>query len=433
VNASFLTSDQTTEVSSSQLQPRSSSWMQVVSHIDPRYGGLSAFVPALTRRLTQPESLIESESGTYLNGCDVSLAAFCNSDERFKPEGVSARQLSFWSPSHSAWLRDSSLRRSFETQVRAADGLHIHGLWEISTSVAARTARRLGVPYILSAHGMLEPWALRAKRLKKLVYASLLERANISGASCLHALTHAEAGHYLRFGARSPIAIIPNAVEVPTYSDPAAFLDAFPALSGRRIVLFLGRIHPKKGLDLLLEAWAELSSTHPDAHLVLAGPDCEGTQAKLEETIAVRRLESSVTFTGMLGGTMKWSALAAAEAFVLPSHSEGLSVGVLEAMGMGLPVLVTEPCNMPEVLEHRAGWQVPVEIQSITAALQQLLANSPQANREIGSRGANLIASRFCWPVVARQFAALYDWVLDGTPMASAPSSIQLVLPENLL
>ena len=406
----------------------SGSWMQVVSHTDPRYGGLSAFVPALARVLSQKQESIESDSA----GFNVSLAAFCNPDEHFRPEGISSQQLSFWASSRAAWMRDAVLRRSFEDQVGAADGLHIHGLWEVSTAVAGRAARTLGVPYILSAHGMLEPWALQAKRFKKLVYSALIERSNVAGAACLHALTRAEAGHYLRFGACSPIAIIPNAVEIPKHRDPEFFFDAFPVLRDRRIVLFLGRIHPKKGLDLLLEAWSALSPIYTDACLVIAGPDCEGTQASLETIIAGRGLKSSVIFTGMLSGAMKWSALAASEAFVLPSHSEGLSVGVLEAMGMGLPVLLTDPCNMPEVAEHRAGWQVLVDLHALSAALDELLANSQEANREIGSRGAALIASRYCWPVVADQFAALYRWVLDGTPVEAAPSSLQLVFPETL-
>ena len=381
-------------------------WVEVVSHLHPKYGGLSAAVPALGQRLA------------HANNLDISLAAFCTPDEHFHPTGYDPAHLSYWPASRRPWLEDrlrKQLRPAFLDQLRGSDGIHIHGLWEQSTSVAADAARALRIPYLISAHGMLEPWALQNKRLKKLLYARLIERPNVAHAACLHALTRAEASHYRNFGARSPIAIIPNGVDIPTRRDPQLFLNQFPAAANaRRIILFLGRLHPKKGLDILLQSWSTLATQHPDALLVLAGPDSESTQARLEAVIAQHNLQSSVLFTGMLNEAQKWSALAAAEAFVLPSYSEGLSVGVLEALGMSLPVIVTEPCNMPEVEEAQAGWQIQPNAVALTAALTELLENSPQTNAAIGANGAALINSRYTWPIVAAQMAELYRWLAGG-------------------
>lgn len=390
-----------------------SRWLQVVSHIDPKYGGLSSAVPALGQRIAEDRSF------------KISLAAFCAPEERFHPAGFNAQQLSFWPAGRKAWLQDRELRPALLQQLRQVDGVHIHGLWEQSTAITAQAARSLKLPYIISAHGMLEPWALANKRLKKMLYGMLVERKNVARASCLHALTRAEARHFVNFGARSPIAIIPNGVEIPRQKDPSLFLNKFPVLQGKRIVLFLARLHPKKGLDLLIEAWAKVAREHPDAHLVLAGPDSEGTQARIEQYINQHRLQASVSFTGMLRDQMKWSALAAAECFVLPSYSEGLSVSALEAMGMGLPVIVTKPCNMPEVTHYQAGWEIAPEVPALTTALSELLNNSHFENRGIGLRGASLIESRYTWPVVAGQMSEVYRW-MQGGPM---PLGVDLIFP----
>lgn len=396
---------------------RAPRWLQVVSHLDPKYGGLSSAVPALGRYLDE-RSHVRS-----------SLAAFCVPGEHYEPEGYIHGQLTFWPASRKQWLpstlRANPLRDEFKDLVRKADGVHIHGLWEASTAVAASTARKLGIAYIISAHGMLEPWALRNHRLRKLAYSLFIESHNVRHASGLHALSRAEAHQFIRFGARSPIAVIPNGVDMPVSNNPALFLDRFAHLRGKRILLFLSRLHPKKGVDLLLQAWSQLASTFPEAHLVIAGPDFEGTRAGLERIVAANELQNSVTFTGMLRDELKWSALAAAECFVLPSHSEGLSVSILEALGMGLPVIVTWPCNMPEVREFQTGWLIPTTVPALTSAVEALLQNSPQTNQQIGSRGKDLIATRYTWTIVAQQMADFYAWVLGGP----APSSLNLIHP----
>jgi len=394
--------------------PERSRWLQVVSHLDPKYGGLSAAVPAL------------GESIARRGDFEVSLAAFCMPGEQFQPEGFHESQLSYWPASRKPWLRAGTLRRDFMNEMFNASGVHIHGLWEQSTAAAASTARKLGVPYIISAHGMLEPWALANKRLKKMLYAMLIESKNVSHATCLHALTQAEAMHFVRFGAKSPIAIIPNGVNIPAVKDATLFLRRHPELEGKRLVLFMARLHPKKGLNLLMEAWSSIANEHPDAHLVVAGPDSEGLRQKLEQYCAEAGLIDRVSFPGMLQGAMKWSALAAAELFVLPSFSEGLSVGVLEAMGMGLPVIVTEPCNMPEVEECRTGWQIKPTAVALKRALREALGNSTSRNAVIGRLGARLVANRFSWNTVARQMSEVYSWMLGGPQ----PRNVKLLLPD---
>ena len=376
-------------------------WVEVVTHTDPKYGGLSSAVPALSGALARE------------TGARITLEAFCAPGEAAVPNELAASEVGFWPMSRRQWM-SRDLQRRFAAALRGADGIHIHGLWDSSTAVAARACRELKIPYVLSAHGMLEPWALRSARLKKLLYGHLIENRNVRGAACLHALTRDEAAQYRAFGARSAITVIPNGVSLPAHSDSKLFLDSFPHLRGKRILLFLARLHPKKGLERLVHSWRSIAASWPDAHLVVAGPDFEGMRARLEAVVQGDHLKHAITFAGMLRGDQKWSALRAAECFVLPSYSEGLSVSVLEAMGMGLPVIVTDACNMPEVEENGCGWQVSVSGDSLTKALLEFLSHSSTKNRALGFRGAELIQERYTWPKVARQMAEVYAWIQGG-------------------
>ena len=381
---------------------RTQRWMYVVSHTDPKYGGLSSAVPAVAASLAAEP------------GFEVSVAAFCHPGETFHPGALRKEMVSFWPTSRKTWALNRELKTSFVNEVRQADGLHVHGLWEESTAVAFSAARKLGKPYVLSAHGMLEPWALATKALKKRIYAALIERQNVSGAACLHALTVAEAAQYRSFGATCPIAVIPNAVELPEGADAELFLTRFPDLRGKRVVLFLSRLHPKKGLDLLVDAWASLAAAYPDAHLVIAGPDSEGMQARLTLQAQQAGITDNITFTGMLSGAMKWSALAAAGCYVLPSYSEGLSMALLEAMGMGLPVIATRACNMPEITAAGAGWEIDANAESLTSALADFLRGPDALNWVKGKNGAELIARRYSPGQVTRQMAGMYEFALGG-------------------
>jgi glycosyltransferase involved in cell wall biosynthesis len=388
-------------------------WIEVISHLDPKYGGLSAAVPALS-------------AGVRGHGeFDVRLAAFCADGEEFRPNGFTAEQMTYWPVGRKSWIKDQALRSRFEDALSSASGIHIHGLWEQSTAMAAKSARTLDIPYLISAHGMLEPWALANKRIKKVIYSALVERKNVQGAACLHALTRAEGEQYIRFGATSPIVVIPNGVAVPEGKDATLFFREFPETEGRRIVLFMARLHEKKGVDMLVKAWASITHEAPEALLVIAGPDADGMRARLEGVAAGLGITRSVIFAGMLRGAMKWSALAAAECFVLPSFSEGLSIAVLEAMGMGLPVIVTRHCNMPEVEEFKAGWQIEANVEELKAALLEVLSNPPSTNALIGRRGACLVSTRFSWEKVSAQMRDVYRWIQGG----SKPQSVEVVVP----
>lgn len=394
-------------------------WIEAVSHLDPVYGGLCAAVPQMASELSLHE------------GFTIDVASFTKLDESSHLAERSELSVTHWPSSRLAWMRDRALRERLMRLIADADGVHVHGLWEAHGSLSASVARELGKPYIVSAHGMLDPWALASKRWKKRLYAAVVERATLQGAACLHALTRAEARDYRSFGCSGPIAIIPNGVTLRPRTDDQALYAAFPQLHGKRLVLFMGRLHYKKGLDLLVDAWAALAHRFSDATLVLAGPDSDDSRAPIERRVRESVLGASVVFTGMLSARMKHSALANAECFVLPSYSEGHSVAVLEAMGAGLPVILSTECHVPEVTAFHAGWEIPAELDPLVAALEAMLLRTPAENAATGSRARDLVRQRFTTEVVTRQMAELYRWVqnsrLQGGPR---PTTFELLEAE---
>ncbi|MBL8210487.1 MAG: glycosyltransferase [Bryobacterales bacterium] len=391
-------------------------WIQVLSHISSEFGGIAASVPELARAT--------EETGAYI--CDS--VAFCSSQEIAGAAPSLRNTVRIFSPSRLRNLLDFQMRRDLYASIQSAKGIHIHGLWETHCTAGARLARAIRRPYIVSAHGMLDAWSVRQKRFKKAFYAALIETPILKRAACLRALTSTEADDYRRIGLPNPIVVVPNGVAVPPAVTPELFFELFPKLAEKRIALFLGRLHAKKGVDLLLEAWSGLcqgSAGAPgNAHLVIAGPCDDATQTRLHGLCAPLGIENSVTFTGMLAGSRKWAALAAAHAFVLPSHSEGFSVSILEALAMALPVIISEPCHMPEVGEHGAGWVVRPEPQAVRDALAAFYACSQTEAEAMGYRGRRLAHQHYAWSVVGRQMAEVYQW-LEGGPK---PQSVEVLL-----
>ncbi len=387
---------------------RSSAWLEVLCHLDRSYGGLTAVVPSLSANLLAH------------HGMAVRLAAFCTPDEN--PEAAKSAPIptTVWPAGHSSWLKDAGLRERFADAVEASDGVHVHGLWDASSMVGTRAARRLNKPCIVSAHGMLEPWALAQKAWKKRVYGALVERPALQSAACLHALTLAEAEDYRRFGCTAPIAVIPNAVEAPKDIDRGWIEERFPQIAGRRVVLFLGRLHVKKGIELLLQAWSNVRVEYPDALLMLAGPGEEDYVRTLQARATELGIGNNVLFAGMLDQAAKWSALSRAHVFVLPSYSEGLSVAALESLCVGTPAIVTEACHLPEVADCAAGWQIETDAEELKTALRESLETSASDRLTLGRNARQLAARRFSWDVVSAKMAELYDCVLGGsTPQLS--------------
>jgi glycosyltransferase involved in cell wall biosynthesis len=291
-------------------------------------------------------------------------------------------------------------------------------MWLPHTLAARRVARQFGKPVISSVHGMLEKWELANKGLKKKVYSWLFERASLAQSACLRALTAQEAEDYRRYGLRNPIAIVPNGVCPPTRRSTVGLLARFPELQGKRVVLFLGRVHQKKGILNLIEAWREVVQSDDHAHLLVAGGDYEGTLEKCKAAVSRLGLSGAVTFAGTLSGELKEAALSAAVCFCLPSYSEGLSVATLEALSIGLPVVITPACNLEQVAAVGAGLLTRNNPPELAAALSRVLALDIGLWQEMSARASKLAREQFSWNEIGSNMSAVYDWVLGGSKPA---------------
>lgn len=302
------------------------------------------------------------------------------------------------------------------------DFVHVHSNFNFPVLAAATMSRWHKIPYFLTPHGMLEPWALGYKAWKKRVYYEWIERPLVlRGARALQALNRSEAENIKALALGPPVVILPNGIDPSeaTASGPAqaeTFLDRFPVARGKDLLLFLHRIDPKKGLDILAEAYRQVRERFPQTHLIVAGPDTTGYTATARGFFEEGGCADAVTFTGLLEGEMKSGALAAASIFVAPSYSEGFSMSVLEAMAAGLPCVLTEGCNFPEAGEEGAASIVPIDAEAFAVALQELLGNRTGRER-MGAKARDLVLREYTWDQIAVRFEAICRDLLPAIPM----------------
>lgn len=295
--------------------------------------------------------------------------------------------------------------------------IHDHGLWLPSNHAAAVAAARLRVPRVVSTRGMLEPWARQHRRWKKALAWLAFQRRDLHASAALHATAASEAANLRDLGLRQPIAVIPNGVSVP--GDLAAH-DKEERGAPRR-ALFLSRIHPKKGLPLLLDVWAALALKGWE--LIIAGPDEGGHRAELE-TQAIRLGLQNVQFEGEVTDVEKWSLYRSADLFVLPTYSENFGVVVAEALATGVPVVTTTGAPWADLESRRCGWWVTPTFDSLRGALQVATAASDTERRAMGGRGRTLVEERYAWETIAAQMLAVYEWLLS--PRSAVPSTVSL-------
>ncbi|KQM14717.1 hypothetical protein ASE49_11115 [Novosphingobium sp. Leaf2] len=279
------------------------------------------------------------------------------------------------------------------------DVLHLHGIWMYPSHAGAAWARRTGRPYVISPHGMLDPWITARGRLKKTLARAGYERASWRTAAAMHALTAREAQDIRRETGRTDSLVIPNAGPAPMSQ---------PAHTRAPTFLYLGRIHPKKNIDALIAAWTQRASAMAatGATLVIAGWGEDAHVAHLQQSLS--GAPSSITFAGPLYGDAKARAYADARFFVLPSHSEGLPMVVLEAWAAGTPALMTSECNLPEGFAAGAAINCGFDPAVIGAALDTALAMPDPQWRTMSDAALSLMQGRFSGETVARQWAGAY-------------------------
>lgn len=300
------------------------------------------------------------------------------------------------------------------------DLLHVQGLWMYPSMAAVRWSGGRK-PYLVSPHGMLDPWAVRNSGWKKKIAGLIYEKTHLSGAACIHALCDSEVQAIRTFGLKNPVAVIPNGVSLPASFNASQTPDWNVCLpGGAKVLLFLSRLHPKKGLSNFLDAWAlaRLRGLPGAAEwqLVIAGWEQDGHQAELAQKVLNLNISSSVHFVGPQYDLAKAASLHRANAFVLPSLSEGLPMAVLEAWSYARPVVMTPHCNLPEGFAARAAIQITPEVESEVVGLGVLFSMSDLERQTMGHRGRELVAQHFTWSHIGTAMTDVYRWVLGQGP-----------------
>lgn len=296
-----------------------------------------------------------------------------------------------------------------------SDVMHTHMPFVYPTLATARAAFRTRVPLFYHQRGVFDPERLKFRALKKSIYLSLIEVPILRRATTLIALTDAERDSYAALGVRTPCRVIPNGIHLPeprTELSDALAAREFGIEPQHRVVLFMGRLHPIKGADRLLGAFERIAASHPDALLVLAGPDEFGIEHQFEKSANVAGLARRVRFAGMVTGDRKSALLHRANLFCLPSDAEGFSMAILEALAHETAVLISPRCFFPAVAEVGAGRIVEPTIEALESALRSLLSQ-PDRLRSMGRAGRALVAERYAWDSVTTAMLDAYEEGID--------------------
>ncbi|MBS0659835.1 MAG: glycosyltransferase [Verrucomicrobia bacterium] len=358
-------------------------------------GGPSRSVPALATALAQAGAEVEIFTRDDPDGAPPRLA----------PDPALVRTHAVRVPA-GRW-RDLRVVPPLRQALRArlargdVDLLHDAGIWLPSNHVAAAEARRARVPYVISPRGMLEPWAVGFRAWKKRLAWTLFQGRDVAGAAALHATAAAEADGFRALGLTQRIITLPNGVELPPPGEPIP-----PAAGEPRTALFLSRLHPKKGLVELVQAWAAVRP--PGWRLRLIGHDNTGHTPEVEAAIRAAGVADSVRVEPPVEGAERWRTYRSAELFVLPSYSENFGLVVAEALACGVPVITTTATPWAGLVERRAGWWIECGRDPLVPALCEATGLPGEALRAMGERGATWVREEFSWERIGRAMLAAY-------------------------
>ncbi|MCM1220048.1 MAG: glycosyltransferase [Lachnospiraceae bacterium] len=292
-----------------------------------------------------------------------------------------------------------------------ADILHMEGLWRWPHLWMSEWKKQCKKPIVCTPHGMLDPYIIKSQGKLKRAIANLFFQKGLDSVTCYHALCQKELEDIRAYGLKQPIAIIPNGIYLPESNA------VYKRSDSKRHLLYLGRLHKKKGVDMLLEAVALIKQESPELlaswHIDLVGWDHENCQSQLEEIVNTNSLHDVVTFHGGLFGEDKVRMYATSDAYILPSHGEGLPMTVLEAWSWRLPVVMTPHCNIPEGFEANAAIRIQDDVSSVKEGLVTLLNMSDEERQNVGNRGYELVKSDFTWDASAAKMIKLYEWLVN--------------------
>lgn len=352
----------------------------------PNYGGPALSVSGLARALAEA-------------GVTVGLWA---------PDG-SALTSSILGPHFPARRLGGSPEQAIK-QLGQPDVLHDSGIWLPHNHSLAKLAKDHDIPRIVSLRGMVAPWALNYRKWKKRLAWHLYQKRDLQLAQYHHATADEEAAHVKRLGLGVPICVVSNGIDLPAALPNSEAHGLMASPDRRRIALFLSRIHPVKGVPMLIEAWTRVRPAGWELHL--AGPDETGHVSQIQAQIKACGLSDRVHILGPVSAAQKATVFAQADLFVLPTHSENFGMVIAEALAHGVPVLTTKGAPWPMLADRRCGWWVEASAEGIVDGLMAATSCVPEELCAMGQRGRALIEEQFCWPRIGERFVTLYEDLL---------------------
>ncbi len=381
----------------------------VTTYMSPIYGGITKVVEETLEALGKQKEITVDLLTT---NAKLESDPNCPVNTWIQEEGYRVRY-------HKCIYRDDlifsfSLLRYLWNHVEEYDIVHIHTIFSPLISVACNICQIKGMPYVITPHGILEPWSLNYKKGKKEIYYKLLDKNNLKKASALQAIASVEKSNLHSLDVNKELFYVPNGLNAEEFSSlPSAdiFTEKFPETKGKTLILFLGRMNPKKGLDLLAPAFAKVKQKYPQLHLVVAGPDKIGFLPTVKKYFQQSNCIEDVTFTGMLTGEIKYAALSAAQIYIAPSYSEGFSMSILEGMASNCACVITTGCNFPEAKEANVAKVVDISVDNIVQSLLWCLDN-PQESQNMAIEARKFILNNYTWQEIAKKLIDAYQKIL---------------------
>ena len=373
--------------------------LQIIANVNLSGGGPSRSVTSLCDALAASgiSLSLASQKTSHENNDDLLLPV----DKRVGVQTYDAYKLArtIFTPSYDRLI--SSL-----VQQKNISLIHSHGLWLQCNRVAAGVSRRQLIPHIVSPRGMLEPWAFNYRYWKKFPFWHLWQRQALLDASLFCATADQEADSIRALGFNQPIAVIPNGVDIPELAKSTS------PVAETKTALFLSRIHPKKGVKELVDAWSRVRPV--GWKCVIAGPDEEGHESVIKQAVLNAGLENQFEFVGPVYGEAKAGLMNSADLFILPTYTENFGIAIAEALAYGIPVITTKGAPWECLVSNNCGWWVDIGVDSLEAAMREAFVLSRETLSDMGKRGRVLMESEYSWQSVAQSMKAVYEWVLGG-------------------
>ena len=378
--------------------------LHIATSLDPERGGPTKVVTELTQALKE-------------KGIDVSIYAPSNNAQNMRSETLNGVAVTIFPTDFisKVWPFHSPLfTEKLKKAISDFDLLHIHEIWHYPEYVCYKYAKQMQKPYLVTIHGALDSSCLNYKANKKKIYSALIQKKILREAAALHAVNEDEVKSTADYVYNKNIFCVPNGLNTAEFEnlpDKSELGNLYNRIKGKKVILFLGRIHPKKGLDILARAFVEIAKKKDDVCLLIVGPDNNHYQRQIEKILDEQNATDKVVFTGILAGTDKLAVLSGSDIFVLPSHSEGFSMSILEAMICGLPVVITKECHFSEVQKVQAGRIIDSDIYELSDTIIELLDN-PDLCRRMGNAGRQLVKSKYTWDKTADRMISHYEEIL---------------------